>query len=453
MEKTVQMRRKAIFTITMPVMLELLMGTLFGMVDMVMLGHSGTGAKMQASIAAIGISNQYQFIGLSLIASLTTGATAMIARYIGARRQDRVEPVLKHVLVLAMFGLALPLIAFGMWQTDAIMRFIGAQPDAIEAGRTYFRILVVAFGFQAFNFAAFSAMRGAADTRTPMRINFISNGINVVGNAVLIFGLFGFPRLGVTGAGIATAVSQSVATVFILFYLLSGRNIVKLDRKVPFRFDRNILINLARIGVPAALEQVLFRIGMLMYVRTVAGLGTTVYATHQISLSILNLSLTIGQSFATAASTLVGRSLGAQKPEEAERFMRESKNWSILFSMGVALFIFFFSPFVVRLYTGDRDIIELSSGVLKTIAIILPFQSAQFTLAGGLRGAGDTVWTLISTGMGVLLVRNVFAALFVNGMQLGLYGAWYALGVDQLVRWSLVRFRVHTQKWKDIHLL
>lgn len=436
----------------MPVFIELLMGTLFGMVDMIMIGNSGTGPVVTESIAAIGITNQYMFIGLSLVSALTTGATAMIARYMGAKRDDKIESVVRHILLLTLLFLAIPVAVLGLTQADRIMRFIGAEPDAIQTGRAYFRFIMAGFIFQGFNFAVFASMRGSGDTKSPMRINLVVNGLNVIGNALLIFGLFGLPRLGVTGAGISTAFSQVVAAVLCIRYLLSGRHIVKLSFKTRFTLDKNVLYNLVVIGVPAAIEQVLFRVGILLYVRTVAGLGTAVYATHQLSLNILSLSFTIGQAFGIAASTLVGRSLGEEDTDLAHAYMTVTRRYGVLASLLVAVLFFFFSRHVVRLYTSDPVIIDMASGVLRMIAFIQPFQAAQFIVAGGLRGAGDTRFTLVSTGAGVLVVRNVFAWLFVIVRGMGLTGAWIALMIDQLVRWILISLRARSGKWKDIQL-
>lgn len=452
MDQSAIRRRKQILGISMPVFVELLMGTLFGMVDMIMIGNSGTGPVITESIAAIGITNQYMFIGLSLVSALTTGATAMIARYLGAKRYGHIQTVVRHILALTLIFLAIPVALFGITQTDAVMRFIGAEADAIQTGRMYFRIIMAGFVFQAFNFAVFASMRGAADTKSPMRINLVVNGLNVAGNAVLIFGLLGFPRLGVTGAAVSTAISHVIASILCLRYLLSGKHIVKLDGKTPFSLDRNVLYNLVVIGVPAAIEQVLFRVGILLYVRTVAGLGTVIYATHQLSLNILSLSFTIGQAFGTAASTLVGRSLGEEDPDLASDYMIETRRYGVLVSLVVALLFFFFSRYVVRLYTSEPQIIELASGVLRMIAFIQPIQAAQFILAGGLRGAGDTRFTLVSTGIGVLVVRNVFAWILVLYYGLGLTGAWMALMIDQAVRWVLITGRARSGRWKKIAL-
>ena len=218
---TEEARRKEIINIAGPVFVELLMGTLFGMVDMIMLGNYGTAAQQAAGIAAVGVTNQLVFIGLSLVQALNTGATAMVARYIGAGQEERIQDVVKHIIFLTQVFLVIPILIIGLGFTESVMKFVGAQADVLEIGTTYFRVIIAGFLFQAFNFSIFASMRGSGDTRTPMRINITVNLLNVVGNGVLIYGLFGMPELGVTGAAVSTALSQVVASIMLLTYIFS----------------------------------------------------------------------------------------------------------------------------------------------------------------------------------------------------------------------------------------
>ncbi|HNU79586.1 MAG TPA: MATE family efflux transporter, partial [Bacillota bacterium] len=198
-----------------PVLAELLLGSLFGMVDMMMLGRMSNNALAAASVAAVGMTNQPLFIGLSLVQALNVGGTAMIARYFGANQNGKIEITLKHVMLLSMLMLAVPLSLLGLVFTDSIMGLMGAKADALEVGRSYFRIIMIGFVFQSFSMSISAALRGVGQTKVPMMINLRCNFLNVIGNAVLIHGLFGFPRLGITGAGISTALSNAVASVFI----------------------------------------------------------------------------------------------------------------------------------------------------------------------------------------------------------------------------------------------
>lgn len=444
--------RADVIKIAWPVLVELLLGSLFGMIDMMMLGRISDKAVAAASVAAVGITNQPLFIGLSLVQALNVGGTAMIARYVGSKQHDRVETTLKHVMLLSLIMLAIPLSILGLLFTDQIMTFMGAKADTLLAGRWYFKVIMIGFLFQSINMSISAAFRGIGETKTPMMINLGANFLNVFGNAVLIYGLLGSPALGVTGAGISTALSNVVATILLFSYVIKGKSIVKLNIKNPFKFEKNIVYNLVKIGVPASLEQLALRVGVLIFVKIVAGLGTVTYAAHQIALNILSLSFQPGQAFGIAASSLVGRSLGAVKLSEADAYGRETRKMGSLISTFMAMIFFFFGPQIVSLYSPDPMIIQNSSIALKIIALVQPFQSSQLILAGGLRGAGDTFWPLAGTFVGVFIFRVVLAYIFVNIMGLGLAGAWFAVFADQFIRWLFVYLRFRTGKWKYIKI-
>lgn len=442
--------RKEISIIAGPVFIELLMGTLFGMVDMMMLGRSGDAATTAASIAAVGVTNQLIFIGLSLVQSLNIGATTMVARYIGAKREDRIESVVKHVTILTQILLVIPILLVGLGMTDTAMKFFGAQQDTLLIGREYFRVVALGFIFQAFNYSLFASLRGSGDTKTPMKINTIANLLNVVGNAVLIYGLFGLPRLGVLGAGISTALSQVVASIMLARVILNEKNIVHIKIKKKFKFDKDIIYNLIKIGLPASLEQIAMRAGLLVFTKIIASLGTVAYATHQICISILNLSFTPGQAFGIAASTLTGRSLGEERPDKAEAYIKICGKIGAVIATGMGILFFFFGAFVAGLYTDNQEVVIEAGKVLKLMAFIQPFQCSQLIISGGLRGAGDTVWTLVSTFIGILVVRTILSYIFVISMGMGLIGAWLSVLVDQSIRWIFISIRFRTNKWKYI---
>lgn len=433
-----------------PVFIELLMGTIFGMVDMIMLGNFGDNATSAAGIASVGITNQLTFIGLSLVQALNIGATAMIARYIGGYREDRVESVVKHIILLTQIFLALPIVILSVIFAPSFMKFLGAHGDTISIGSTYFRVIMLGFIFQAFNFSIFASLRGAQNTKTPMKINVLVNLLNVFGNLILIYGLFGLPALGVTGAGISTALSQVIATVLCIRYIFKKDSTIYIDLKKKFKIKKDIIYNLIKIGVPASLEQIALRVGLLLFIRIVASLGTVAYATHQIAINILSLSFTPGQAFGIAASTLTGKSLGGDNPDLAEKYIKYCSKIGSLVSAFMALIFFFFGGAIASLYTNDPQVIKQAADILKLVAIIQPFQSSSLIVAGGLRGAGDTIFTLISTFIGILIIRVAFAYYFVMIAGMGLIGAWIAVLIDQFIRWMLVKYRFRTGKWRYV---
>ncbi len=435
-----------------PVLIEVFLGTLFGMVDMMMLGRIANPGEAAASIAAVGITNQVVFLALSLVQSLNVGATAMVARYIGAHKEDRIESVVKHIILLTQVLLVLPMFILGLLYTEKIMKLVGAHSDTIMYGKNYFKVIIIGLVFQAFNFSIYAVLRGAGDTKTPMNVNIKANTLNVIGNAVLIYGMFGFPKLGVTGAGISTTFSQMVASILLIRHILKKNTIIQINFKNKFKFNKDIMYNLINIGIPASLEQIAFRVGVLIFVRLVSSLGTVAFATHQICLNILNLSFTPGQAFGIAASSLTGRSLGAKDSDLAEKYIKTSGRIGAVIAAAMGIMLFFFGSFIASLYTKDTEVIREAAKILKVMAFVQPFQSSQLITAGGLRGAGDTVWTLITIFFSVLIVRVALAYLFIMVWQLGLIGAWYAMFCDQLVRWALIKLRFRTNKWKYINI-
>lgn len=444
--------RKQTMILTIPVFMELLISSLFGMVDMMMVGNSGVPSVTTPSIAATGITNQVIFIGIAMAQAMSAGGTAMISRYSGANEEDKIPNVVKHLIVLMVIILIIPFVTISQLIPERIMSFIGAEQETINIGLNYFKIVILGFIFQSLNLSIFASMRGTGDTRTPMIINIFVNLLNVGGNYILIFGKLGLPAMGVTGAGISTSISHVVAFIILAIMLLNKSHVVRLDLSKGFKFNKPIVDNLVKVGGPAALEQVGFRVGVILFIRIVSSLGTVAYATHQIASNIISLSFAPGQSFGIAASTLVGKSLGQERVDRAETYIKETNRLALISSIFFGILFFFFGSKFVGLYTEDLSVIQMSGNIMKIIAIIQPFQASAFAISGGLRGAGDTVSTLIVTMIGVIVIRLSIAYVLINIVGLGLVGAWIAMLSDQIIRWIGISLRYRTGKWKSIKL-
>ena len=191
---------------------------------------------------------------------------------------------------------------------------------------------------------------------------------------------------------------------------------------------------------------------MIIFTRTISGLGTVTYAAHQVALNITSLSFTTGMGFAMSATSLVGRSLGAKKPDMAEMLANSAHKLAMMVSGAVAVILFFFGRQVALLYSNDLAVITQAAIALKIIALVQPSQSTQFVLAGALRGAGDTKWPLYSTIIGVWGFRVLLSYLFVQVLGYGLVGAWVAMAVDQFARSSIILYRFRSNKWKHVRV-
>lgn len=429
-----------------PSLVELMLTQLTSMADLIMVGGLGSYA-----VAAIGLSSQPKFLLMSAIMALNVGATAMVARFKGMGEQRSASEVLRQALLLNVAVGAVMSVA-GFILAEPLVRFMGANHETLADAAAYLRIQMAGLLTVAVTSTITASLRGAGYTRQAMVYNVVANGVNLIGNYLLIEGHFGLPRLEVAGASLATVVGQFAAMLMAIAVVWGEKHYVSLLIRERFRPGRDLIRRIVRIGLPSMLEQVIMRIGMIFYAKVVAGLGTVVFATHQACLNIQALSFMNGQAFGIAASALVGQNLGAQNPELADAYAKRARRLGMAVSVSLMFVLFFLGGPIVSLYLDEPDAVRMGAGALKIMAFILPFQSSQLIIASALRGAGDTRAVTVYSIIGVLLIRPAVALLLVNVFMLGLNGAWYAIAVDQLARSALTLARLNGGKWKMIRV-
>ncbi|HKM16671.1 MAG: MATE family efflux transporter [Bacillota bacterium] len=440
-----KMLYKDVVRIAWPAFVEFTLTQLTSMADMMMVGQLGPWA-----IAAVGLTVQPKFLMATMFMAMNVGATALIARAKGAGDPERANRVLRQALLLTtIFGTIAAVVGFVYSET--LIRFMGAADEQTLAGGTiYLKIQMAGFVFLAMTSTFTAALRGVGSSRITMTYNLISNVANVVFNYILIYGKFGFPRWGVAGASLATVIGQTVAFVMALIVVLRGRHYIHLQPRAGFKPEFKTMKSIVSIGFPAMIEQLLMRAGAIMFVKTVASLGTVPYATHQIGMNIQALSFMNGQAFAVSATSLVGQSLGKKRPDMAQAYARRTRMLGMMVSVLLGITFFFFGRQIVSWYTKEEEVITMGARILKLVALTQPFQSSQFILAGALRGAGDTRAIAIIIFITVLLIRPGLAMININVFQWGLMGAWIALVTDQVLRSALILLRYNSGKWKSI---
>lgn len=440
---TSRMLYSDIIRIAWPSLIELTLTQLTSMVDLMMVG--GLGAW---GIAAVGLTVQPKFLLMTMFVAMNVGSTALVARYRGSSEPKKANEILRQGLLLTFVLSAIASI-LGYIYAEPLVRFMGSSdPQTLAGGTTYLQIQMIGFVPMALTSTITAVLRGVGNTRIAMVYNLVSNVVNVVFNYLLINGHFGFPRWEIAGASIATILGQGVAFILALRVILKGNHYLKLRLKDGFRPQFQHLRNIFDIGIPAMVEQLVMRAGMITYAKTVAALGTVVYATHQIGMNIQAMSFMSGQAFAVSATSLVGQSLGKKRTDMAESYSNHTRRVGMLISIILGVTFFFFGRQIVGLYSDDPDIIAQGARILKLVAFIQPAQSSQFILAGALRGAGDTRATAVITFLTVLLVRPGLAIVLINAFHWGLDGAWIALVADQLLRSLLVLLRYNSGRWK-----
>ena len=442
-------RRKLILALTWPSLAENFLTSLMSMVDMMMVGGLGAYA-----ISAVGLVSQPRFVMLSAFMAMSIGTTALVARCKGARDPDGansafqqsivITTVLTVVLCVAMFFCAEPLVR--------LLAGSEISERAIQEGMIYFRIQIYGFPTVAFTFSINAALRGAGNTKASFQNNTVANLVNVVLNYCLIGGNFGFPRMEVAGASLATVIGQGVGMLLAIYTVASGKYYLKLDLKTRWKIDFSMIARIMRIGIPSLIEQIIMRVGMLWFTTIVTALGEFAYSAHMVAMNIMQLSFTTGMAFGTATTTLVGQCLGRQRADLAKLYVKMTQNLGYIVSTALALVMFIFGAQLAGLYTDDMAIIVLAADMLKIIALSNPISNARFVYVSALRGAGDARYMAIIAFIGVLLVRPLVSILLVNYFNMGLSGVWIALVSDSLLCFVLALIRYKRGKWASINV-
>lgn len=434
-----------VLALAWPSVAEQALVTVIGLVDAYIVGHLGA-----AALAGVGLGGQVLNLVAALFGAVGVGATALIARHIGAREPEEAGRLAWQALLLAA---ALGALAAGAaWvMAEPIIRALGAAPEVVLTGTAWLQTVAPSFAFIGVLLVGNAALRGAGDTRSPLVVMLAVNIVNVGVAWTLTRGMGGLPSLGVVGTGLGAASGQIIGALLVIGRLLRGRGPLRLAGAVP-RPDPGRLGRIFNIGLPAGAEQVLLQVALLNLAVIIAQFGTAAYAAHSIGLRIAALAFLPGWGFSVAATTLVGQELGARRPDQARQatYMAFWLALAVMSSLGAVLFTF--QAPILRFFTDDPAVLAAGAIVIHTAAVQQPLLAAAFVFSGALRGAGDTRTTLLITVGSIWGLRLVAAYVLGVGLGLGLFGAWLAMGVDFGARALLLYLRFRGGKWATLKI-
>ena len=425
-----------------PVIGEQLLQTLVGVVDIAMVGRLGA-----AAVAGVGTGNQLVQVAISAMGAVSVGTTVLVARATGGRRPQEAAAVTRQSLIAGL-GLGLALAAFGALLARPLVQMLGPEAEVVDLGALFLRVVSLGMPPMVLMLVAGGAFRGAGDTRTPLYVSAGMNLINLVCAYALVFGKLGLPRLGVAGSAAAADIARICGAVALLALLHHEEEVSGVRAR--WQLDLGLIRRVLRIGIPTAVEQTMLSGGFLLYGAMVITLGTTVYATQRITFQAINLAFMPAFGFATAATTLVGQRLGAQRPDEAtvatRAALRQAMFWMIL--TGV-LFAVFADP-MMHIFSDDPEVISLGRVAMPVLALAQPFWAVGQVYAGSLRGAGDARFPMVATSAGMWLVRLPTAYLFGILLHGGLPGVYLSSTFDAALRAILNYVRYRRGRWQRI---
>ena len=424
-----------------PSILESFLVALVGVIDTVMVSSLGSYA-----IAAVGLTTQPKFICLAVFISLNVAVSALVARRRGEDDRESANSILVQALVITI-GLTVVISAAAVIFADPIIRLAGSAEDTHEAAVSYFRIISGGMVFNVLSMVINAAQRGAGNTKIAMRTNIVSNGVNIIFNYLLIGGHFGFPRLEVAGAAVATVIGTVFACGMSIFSVLKKDRFLSLLSVKKIGFDRRSLRSLADLGASTLAEQIFLRIGFLTYAIIVARLGTTAFAAHQVGMNIMSISFSFGDGLSVAAVALVGRSLGEKRQDLAKIYGAICQRMGLTFSIILCIIYVTCGEMIFTLFSDETVILKYGSMIMDMIAVIVFMQITQVIYSGCLRGGGDTKFVALVSLVSVAFFRPFSGWLFCYPLGMGLTGAWIGLAIDQFCRLAMTFFRFKSGKW------
>ncbi|MDA9955220.1 MATE family efflux transporter [Gammaproteobacteria bacterium] len=398
------------------------------------------------AIAAAVTGQRVTFILQAVLTGVLAGSTALIARNWGARNKEEAGIFFTRTVQLVIF------IAFitglVIWQfAEPLVRFFGLKGDALILSTEYLKAIspfYVGFGC---GLGLITALRAVGDVKTPLMIGLIMNIFAIFFMLVFVNGWMGFPEYGVRGAALGNGLSFVIGALLLIVFWRTNQ--------LPVRYSSILHLDLMRVkeifkvGLPAALEQVIFQAGITAFLILVALYGTEAYAAYGIGVQILSFAFVIGFGFSIAGATLVGQHLGAGNPNQARRAGWGAMRLSIVSMTFFGILIAFFAEPLARYMIDNDEVVRLSVVFIWLLGSMQPLMAIEFSLGGALRGAGDTKTPLVITLTCLLFIRVSLALIFYM-LDASIEVIFSTLVADYVVKGFLYVARFKSNKWMNV---
>ncbi len=438
-----QKLEKNLFKISWPIFLELVFFTLLGTVDTLMLSHFS-----DTAVGSVGVSNRILNLIAILINIVALGIGVVASQYLGANQTKKAKDVVVTGIVgnfVLGFFLTLVVIVFGNW----FVHLIGTNEVFIDDSITYLRIVGFSLLFVSLRVGLSTAFRSFSHPKVVMYIMGVGNLINIILNAILIYGLFGAPSLGVEGAAIGTLVSRIVMVILLAIYTYKILEI-KLHK---LRFYMEHLKKILFVGVPAALENVMYNIAQVVILVIINQMiPEAVIAQSYISL-ILSFVFIFSFAYASGNSIIVGYYIGENDKLSAYKQTIKSIKIAFLTIIIVVAVLNLIAYPLISIFTDDMQITEMIRNVIYISIFIEIGRSMNMVYISALRSAGDTIFPVIMAIISMFGVSVLFAYIFGLRLELGILGVFIASAMDELFRGATMAYRWYKKKWMQMKVI
>ena len=431
---------KAMFTLLIPIVIEQLLNSFMGMVDTMMVSNVGGEA-----ISAVSLVDSVNNLVIQVFAAMASGAAIICSQYLGHRDRDGSNRAARQV-VLTVFVISVSLTAFGLIFRKPMLRFVFGQiePGVMDKAMSYFLVTVLSYPFLALFNAGAAFFRAGGNSRFPMKVSVISNVLNIVGNAVLIFG-FG---MGVVGAALSTLASRAFCAVVILTYLRKDRQDIVLRDYAKIRPDLPLIMKILAIGIPSGVENGMFQFGKLAIQSTVSTMGTDAIAAQAMTNIMEMVNGIFGVGVGIGLMTMVGQALGAGRQEEAKYYIVKCTKIGLAGILVSCLAVFGLAKPIIWLAGMEPVSARLCLEMVAAITVAKPlFWAFSFIPAYGMRAAGDVRFSMLTSTLTMWCLRVALCIFLVKTYHMGPMAVWYGMFTDWDVRGIVFFCRFRSGRW------
>lgn len=442
--------RKSVLKLVLPSVSEQVLIMVVGVVSTIFVGQLG-----KEAVSAVGLINTVVGFITVLFVALSTGCTVLVARLMGEEEVEKAKDAVRQSVILgAAVSFIVCVVCYILSMNIIRLLFQSADDQVINMANTYLRITLYTFPLALINIIVSGSLRGAGDTKTPMYIATIVNIVNIGLSLVMIFGFSVFSvqigGYGFRGAAVAVAVSRAVGGILSISVFYYSKSIIRLNLFEKVKINISLIKRILHVGIPAAIEQMVMQGGFLVLQIVISGMGTAAIASYQIVMSINSISYIPIWGFGIAATTMIGQSLGAKKPELAEKCGWDTLKMGLPVTVILTAVVFALANVLVNIYSTDNEVRAIGATAIRIFSISQPFLSMVVIFSGALRGAGDIMYVMITSFVGIWGFRILLTVLLNSVFSMGIMGVWIALCADFFIRAVMYLFRYKKGRWKAI---
>lgn len=436
---------KHLFRLAVPITFGYMLQDAFNIVDMIFVGRLGP-----AAISAVGVSgNLLRLVGVFSL-GISTGAGILVAQYLGARNFAQAGHVAMQAIILAfIFAIGIGIIGYPLAEFGIrILRM--NDPDIIQLGTTYMHIILVGISTMFLSMTLGSIFRAGGDAITPMVVLVFSTLINIVLDPLLIFGLWGFPSLGVAGSAYATLIGRGIGVLILLFLCWSGRAPISFQH-LQYRPDLVEMLDIFRLGIYSSMQGFWRHVSRLGFLWVIGPYGKFAVAAYTLCMRLRILAMNPGFGVANAVAPVVAQNLGARNIERAEKTTRIGNFLGTSLMTGIGIIFLLFPQMFLKVFTDDLEVIQIGKVFLQCLSLTFGFIAFSLVLGKALNGAGDTLSPMVITlaaqmgvGLGLVILLSNF---------IGIIGIWIGIALSNVVQGGVMWFWYRTGKWKTINLI